>query len=127
MKKILITVVLVGASLALATSVVKAYRGDPNIIGPNHTPERHEAMIQAFKNNDYNSWKELMKDRPMGQRITEENFSKFVEMRNLRHEGRIDEANQIRAELGFGLRDGSGKGKIGRNHDGQGYRGGLGK
>ncbi|MBU1085735.1 MAG: hypothetical protein ABIJ43_02710 [Candidatus Beckwithbacteria bacterium] len=133
MKKILTATALVGAGLILATSAVNAYRGDPNVTGPNHTPERHEAMTQAFLNNDYNAWKALMADRPMGQRITEENFGKFVEMRNLRHEGKIDEANQIRAELGFGLRNGSGKNMAGGfdklttsgQKDGQGYKGGL--
>jgi len=35
--------------------------------------------------------------------ITEDNFSKFAEMRKLRFEGKIEEADQIRAELGLGL------------------------
>lgn len=127
MKKLLAVTALAGAGLVLTVSAVNAYRGDPSVTGPDHTPERHEAMVQVFENNDYNSWKELMADRPMGQRITEENFGKFVEMRQLRHEGKTDEANQIRAELGFGLRDGSGKNLSGGMKDGQGYRGGLGK
>lgn len=127
MKKLLAITALAGAGLVLAASAVNAYRGDPNVEGPNHSPERHEAMAQAFENNDYNAWKELMADRPMSQRITEETFPRFTQMRNLRHEGKIDEANQIRAELGFGLKDGSGKGRAGGQGDGQGYKGGLNK
>lgn len=127
MKKILAITALAGAGLVLASSAVNAYRGDSSVFGSDHTFERHEAMEQVFESKDYNAWKDLMGDRPMGQRITEENFGKFAEMRKLRHEGKIDEANQLRAELGFGQRDGSGKGRVGGGHDGQGYRGGLSK
>ena len=44
---------LVLGGLVLSPKLVEAYRGDPNIQGPNHTAERHEAITQAFENNDY--------------------------------------------------------------------------
>ncbi len=126
MRKLLTVAVLAGAGLVLTTSAVNAYRGDANVKGPDYTSERHEAMTQAFESNNYQAWKDAVGDRPMAQRITEDNFGKFAEMRKLRAEGKTEETNQVRAELGFGLRNGSGQ-KTGGTGDGQGYRGGLAK
>lgn len=47
--------------------------------------------------------------------INEGNFARFAEMHQLRLEGRNEEADQIRTELGLGLRNGSG------NDQGKGY------
>ena len=124
MRKLLTVAALAGAGLVLTTSAVNAYRGDANVKGSDYTSERHEAMTQAFESNNYQAWKDAIGDRPMAQRINKENFAKFTEMHNLRAEGKTEEANQVRAELGFGLRNGSGQ-KAGGTGDGQGYRGGL--
>lgn len=115
-----LTAIALGAgALFTTTSNAFAYRGDPNVQGPNYTTERHEAMTQAFNNNDYNAWKELMQGRGrVTQVVNEGNFSRFAEMHKLRLEGKTDEANKIRTELGLGLRDGSGQGQrsgYGRN------------
>jgi hypothetical protein len=76
-------------------------------------------MIQAFENNDYNAWKEQMQGRgKVTQVVNEENFSRFAEAHALALEGRIDEAGQIRQELGLGLRDGSGQGQQKGSGDG---------
>lgn len=108
-----------GVLFATAPSAL-AYRGDPNVQGPNYSPERHEAMEQAFKNKDYNAWKNLMQGRGrVTQVVTEQNFNRFAEMHQLREEGKVDEANQIRQELGLGLHNGSGAG--------QGQRMGMGR
>ena len=109
MKKLLAISALVGAGLVLTTSAVMAYRGDVGVFGPNHTEERHEAMLEVFNNGDYNAWKTLMGDRPVTEKINEGNWAKFQEMHQLRLAGKIDEANQIRTELGLGFRQGRGK------------------
>jgi len=112
MKKTLMTTGIL--TLALAFVFAKssfAYRGDPNVKGPNYTPERHQAMLKAFENKDYNTWKNLMGDRPITQKINASNFSKFVQMRNLMLQGKVDEANKIKAELGLGQRLGGGFGR----------------
>ena len=122
MSKKLLTI----ASLALGAGVlfttasgVLAYRGDPNTQGPNCTAERHEAMTKAFENKDYNAWKELMQGKGrVDQVVNEGNFARFAEMHRLRLDGKTDEANQIRTELGLGLGNGSGDGQgkgYGRN------------
>lgn len=99
---------------------VLAYRGDPSVQGPDCTAERHEAMIKAFENNDYNAWKDQMQGKGrVTQVVNEENFARFSEMHKFMLEGNTEEANKIRTELGLNLRDGSGQG--------QGQRLGLGK
>jgi len=115
MNKTILTIsaIALGAGAILATtSSVLAYRGDPNVKGPNYTAERYEAMTKAFENKDFNTWKELMQGNGrVTQVVNEENFSKFAEMHKLMLEGKTDEANKIRTELGLGLRDGSGHGQ----------------
>ncbi|KKR44778.1 MAG: hypothetical protein UX02_C0002G0071 [Candidatus Moranbacteria bacterium GW2011_GWC1_45_18] len=79
-----------------------AYQGDPAQKGPNFSVERHEAMQKAFENNDYNAWKSLMNGRGrVTEAINEGNFAKFSEMHRLMLDGKYDEANQIREELGL--------------------------
>ena len=103
---------LVAAGVIGTGLYASAYQGNPNVIGPNYTPERHSAMTKAFEENDYNAWKELMAGRGrVTQVINENNFSRFVEAHNLALAGKKDEANKIRTELGLGLRNGDGHGR----------------
>jgi hypothetical protein len=117
---IALTALTLGAGVLFASVPnALAYRGDPNVQGPNYSPERHEAMVKAFEKMDYNAWKNLMQGRGrITQVINEDNFALFAKMHQLRLEGKTDEANQIRQELGLGLRDGGGSGQrmgMGRN------------
>lgn len=105
-------VVLGAGVLFTAASSALAYRGDPNVKGPNYTAERHEAMTKAFDNEDYNAWKTLMQGKGrVAQVVNEGNFSRFAEMHKLMLEGKTDEANKTRTELGLGLQNGSGQGQ----------------
>lgn len=108
-----VTALTLGALGILGTSSVMAYQGDVNVKGPNYSPERHVAMTQAFEKNDYNTWKKLMegKGNRVMQVINEKNFAKFAQAHKLMLEGKNDEANKIRAELGLGLHNGSGMGQ----------------
>lgn len=88
--------------LFIASTKAYAYRGDPTVQGPYHTDERHTAMTEAFENNDYNAWKELMDGKGrVTEVITEENFARFAEAHRLAQEGNMEEARQIRQELGL--------------------------
>ncbi|MCK5491176.1 MAG: hypothetical protein KAI67_05015 [Candidatus Pacebacteria bacterium] len=104
-KFLALSLVMIGVA-GLGLSSASAYKGDPTVKSPIYTPERHEAMTQAFENVDVNAWKEARGD--MGNsRMTEvinsdENFAKFIEMRELRLAGDIDGVNAIRADLGLG-------------------------
>ncbi len=107
-------IVLGAGALFAASSSTLAYRGDPNVQGPNYTAERHETMTKAFENNDYNAWREQMDGHGrVTQVVNEENFARFAEMHQLMLDGKTDEANVIRAELGLGQQNGSGQGHYG--------------
>ena len=97
-----------------AVATASAYQGDYTKKGPSYSPERHEAMTNAFTNGDYNAWKDLMsgKGRVM-QVINADNFSKFAEARKLGEAGDTAGADVIRQELG--LRTGNGE-KIGAGY-----------
>jgi hypothetical protein len=89
-----------------------AYRGNPDQIGSNYSPERHAEMQKAFENKDYNSWKSLMNGRGrVTQVVNEQNFPRFAEMHKLMLEKKYDEANQIRKELGLGQGNGQSNGQ----------------
>ena len=90
-----------------------ASQGRMGQFGPNYTPERHEQMLKAFENNDYTAWKNQMGNRGAANVVTEQNFSLFTKMHNLMLEGKIDEANKIRAEIGLGQGGGRGHGMMG--------------
>lgn len=110
-KAILLTVpALLISGLILYATQADAYRGDPNVKGPNYTEERHEAMQEAFANKDYNAWKELMTSRGrVTQVINEQNFAKFAEMQQLRLEGK--DVTELQKELGLNQHNGSGRGQ----------------
>lgn len=84
---------------------------------PNFDPERHEQMEKIMESGDYNAWKTQVGDRPVANMITEENFSKFVEMWKAREAGDTEKVNQLREELGLPARgqfrqgDGQGNGR----------------
>jgi hypothetical protein len=85
-----------------------AFQGDYTQKGPNCNPERHQLMLEAFENNDYQAWKDLMGDRGrVTEVINQDNFSKFAEAHKLASEGKFEEARVLREELG--LRNGNGE------------------
>lgn len=118
MKKILTvlgitTLVLTGA--LVSTQQAAAYRGDPSAKGPNFSEERHEHMENAFENNDYDAWKNLMEGRGrVSQVVTEETFAKLAQAHELSEEGKFDKAKKIRQELGLGSHNGNGQGQAKR-------------
>jgi hypothetical protein len=112
--------IALGASV-YATGVFAATETTRNF-GPNHTAERHEQMEKAFETNDYAAWKNLMGNRRAAQVITAETFPKFARMHELREDGKTDEANALRTELGLGAGNGS---RHTANHRGTGARNGF--
>lgn len=106
-----LTALVLGGAV-LAPQAVFAYRGHPAVKGPNYTEERHAAMEKAFETNDYNAWKALMSGKGrVTQVINAQNFPKFAQAHELAEQGKFDEANKIKAELGLGLRNGAGTGQ----------------
>jgi len=103
---------LILGGLVISPKIAEAYQGNPNVKGPNYSVERHAAMEKAFDNKDYNSWKNLMTGRGRAtQVVNAQNFAKFAEAHELAEQGKIAEANKIKAELGLGLHNGTGMGQ----------------
>ena len=111
MKKTIIAGLSVITLLASSTSA-SAYRGDPNVKGPNYTTERHESMERAFKTYNYDSWLKLMEGRAFRLKEVVKNKTSFTEFAKA-HESGIDALNAFRAKynLGMGKQDGSGQGR----------------
>ncbi len=106
-----ISTIILGGVLALA-GISQAYQGDLNVKGPNYSAERHDAILKAFQNNDYDAWKSLMQGRGrIMQVINKDNFSKFAQAQQLALEGKTAEAQKIRAELGLGNGGNFGRGR----------------
>ena len=63
---------------------------------------RHQVMETAFVNNDYNEWKELMKNSEgrVVRVINETNFPQFAEAHRLIKSGKFEEAKKILTDLG---------------------------
>jgi len=113
-KKMVFSIIgLAGLGAAVYAAGAFAFQGNNGQYGPNYSPERHEQMAKALENRDYDSWKALMGNRGAAQKITQQNFARFAEMHKLRLEGKIEDANKIRAELGLGQGRGEGKGMMG--------------
>lgn len=117
-KKILIVSLLgvMAISGALAANKALAYQGDYTQKGPNYSDERHNLMTGAFQKRDYSAWKELMagKGGRVSQVINQENFAKFAEAHDLAIQGKYEESNKIREELGLrvgGQKAGAGYGQ----------------
>lgn len=107
--------------IAFTTSDADAYRGDYTQVGPNHTEERESRMIEIFDSVDedaaqaYEEWVAFMTEDGRTPGVlnkidTPEKFETFVEARELTQEGNIEEANQMRAELGLGQGNGQMRG-----------------
>ena len=120
-----------------ASSYATGGRGMGIGFGPNFSPQDNEArqemmekakteretLEKALENNDYPAWKTLMeaKKNEMAKKvdeflakINEDTFAKLVEINKLVAEGKYDEANKLRQELGtnFGLGFGRGWGMM---------------
>jgi len=104
--KLIVSVAVLTLMLTAGATSVFAYQGDYTQKGPIDSPERHEAMEEAFANNDYNAWKELMNGRGrVKEVINSDNFAQFAEAHNLAEAGKYDEADEIRKELGLRAKD----------------------
>jgi len=69
--------------------------------GEKFNPEMIGAMKSAFENGDYDTWKEIMGDKKIGEFVTAENFGQFAEMHELMESGDRDGAKVIAEELGL--------------------------
>lgn len=111
---------LVVTTLTVST-LASAYQGNPNVQGPNYDTARHELMLEAIENQDYNAWSELHQGKGrLTEVINQDNFDQFVEMHDLMMSGDKEGADEIRQVLGLG-QGRMGKGEFSQGQ-GRGYR-----
>ncbi len=73
--------------------------------------ERHSAIEDAINNGDYEEWSNLMDGRGrISDVVTEDNFDTFVAMYEAVEEGDYEKAQELREDLGLGIRSGDGNG-----------------
>lgn len=112
-KTLLVAVLAMGVLGTVGISQVSAYRGDYTEVGPNHTQEREDAMVKVMAEKDYEGWKELMtgdgrKPGVLRKVDSKEEFNQFAQAYELGKDGKVEEANAIRSELGLGNSNGGG-------------------
>jgi hypothetical protein len=117
-KKIWIAVVALFVISAASLIAVMAYKGDPNVKGPNYNVDTETKLEAAMDAGDYDAWVQIRKDNnlPMQGRmfqvINKDNFGKYVEMHEAMLSGDTAKADAIRAELGLGQGMRNGQGSI---------------
>ncbi len=96
----LILASLTGIAVLAIASPALAYRGNPDIQGPNYSPERHEAMEVIFEKGDYQGWLKLMEGRAWRMKEVVNNQAKFIEFANARKSG-VDALAKFRRDNGL--------------------------
>jgi len=93
---------------ALVSLTTFAHPGDATATKP--MIEHHQAMMQAFSDNDYESWAAQLREQAAAMRtradaleanINEETFAKLQGAHQLLADGRVDEAKAIFESLGM--------------------------
>jgi|GEM_PF-1706466 len=103
MNKKITTALVVVFGLLLFSSLVFAYQENKRETRP-EKPD--DCLFSNFEETEYQDWLEKLQERnPRSlEIITEENFSRFKEMKIAKQEGNYETYTQIRAELGLGQR-----------------------
>lgn len=88
-------------------------KGNPN----------RQAVEQALTNNDYSAWKAAVgPNNPILSKITADNFSKYVEARNLMKVGKKAEAQKIFQDLGLNRPVMKNQSELDRDKIGSGFK-----
>lgn len=142
-----LAIALTAVALALTLGIVSSYAmqgEDPNTTNENlrlkfnqdhdsfknhfkgkgmkkRSPEHMQAMQEVINNKDYNTFSELVKDKPIAEKITQENFDKFIQMHELMKQGDFEEAKKIHEELGIPFKGIKKKRMRLKDHNGDGY------
>ena len=94
-----------GHALSLTDDSETQPTGDISAVYQCRAQEKRDEMLTALQNRDYTAWKTLMAENGKSPRVldyvNESNFGRFAEAHALKLEGKIDEANAIRAEIGL--------------------------
>ena len=106
------TVVAAGVAallLAVAAGAFTTYAHGPSgDFSPEERQEReaqHEAVKEAFSNNDFEAWSSLMVDRPRAEELmTQEHFEAMLQVHELMEAGDKEAAQELLKENGIEMR-----------------------
>jgi len=108
-QKIALSVIGIGLTLGAGGTAFAANTPSVKALRENFQDKKAE-MQEIFENNDFATWKANIEERAneqkkmaeeMLQNATEENFQKMKQVHTLMQEGKVDEANALREELGL--------------------------
>lgn len=89
---------------SVAKAATEEAQGRERGFGPRFSDNDRTKLDEAMASGNYETWKTVMEEREpprMTEVITKENFAKFAEMHTLRREGKVEEADALRDELGL--------------------------
>lgn len=86
MNKYILASLIAVAALAIVRPAF-AYKGNPEIQGPNYSEARHEAMEEVFEKGDYQGWLKLMENRAFRLKEVINSEAKFKEFAKNRETG----------------------------------------
>lgn len=109
MKKYILASLIGIAALAIATPAL-AYKGNPDLQGPNYSPARHEAMEKVFSTNDFQGWLKLMEGKAWRLKEVVNTEAKFKELVRARKQGE-DAMLKFRTENNLGVKAHMGQGR----------------
>jgi hypothetical protein len=107
-KNILLGMLAIFVISVASLGAALAYRGNPDVKGPNYDAEVHEQLEAAIEAGDYDAWVQIREDNNLPMRgrmfqvINAENFDQYVELHNANVAGDTAKADAIKAELGLG-------------------------
>lgn len=104
-KNIVLGGVAVAMATILGTTAVSAhFEGNANQTRPEFPPENHAEMMEIIETKDFSAFKTHLEENnrtEMLEKITEDNFGKFIEMKELMESGDRESARAIADELGL--------------------------
>lgn len=111
--KVALGMAALALSLVAANSLKPAfaYRGDPNVKGPNFSEQRHQLNMTALEKGDYKAWVANMNGRGATRFVNEANFQEFAKAQLAAQRGDRSALDAFRAKYGLGQRNGQGHGQ----------------
>jgi len=107
-KNILLGILAIFVISIASLGIVLAYRGNPDVQGPNYDADVHEQLEAAIEAGDYDAWVQIREDNNLPMRgrmfqvINADNFDQYVELHEANEAGDTAKADAIKAELGLG-------------------------
>jgi len=96
-----VVAVAIAAAAIGATTFVYAGENGFGFGGPmGPGGENHDEMIAAMESGDYDTWKDLVTSRAE-EFASEDNFNNMKQVHDLMAEGKVEEADALREELGM--------------------------